>query len=72
MSEDHKGDKFFFMFIILSMLKKEKNPPTTSFSVQIDQDPELVWNLLKSVGIFQKALGLGSPMGFSLQGDISM
>lgn len=72
MSEDHKGDKFFFMFIILSMLKKGKNPPTTSFSVQIDQDPELVWNLLKSVGIFQKALGLGSPMGFSFQGDISM
>lgn len=72
MSEDHKGDKFFFTFTILIMLKEGKNPPTTSFSVQIDQDPELVWNLLKSVGIFQKVLGLGSPMGFSLQGNISM
>lgn len=72
MSEDHKGDKFLSTFTILSILKEGKNPPTTSFSFQIDQDIELVQNLLKSVGIFQKVLGLGSPVGFSLQGNISM
>lgn len=71
MSEDHKGDNFFYVRYS-QYVKRRKNPPTTSFSVQIDQDPELVWNLLKSVGIFQKVLGLGSPMGFSLQGNISM
>lgn len=60
------------MFTILSMLKEGKTPPNTSFSVQIDKDPKLVSNLLKSVGIFQKVLGLGSPVGFSLQGNISM
>lgn len=30
------------MYSILSMLKEEKKPPTTSFTLQIDQDQELV------------------------------
>lgn len=31
------------------MLKEDKTPATTSFTVQIDQDQELVQNLLQSV-----------------------
>lgn len=62
MSEDHKGDNFF-MFTILSMLKEGKNPPNTSFSFQIDQDPKLVQNLLKISGNISKGFGLGLPSG---------
>lgn len=51
------------MFTILSMLKEAKTPPNTSFSVQIDQDPKPVRNLLKISGNISKGFGLGLPSG---------